>query len=139
MDVSSSTGMYGDTQCQHAVFVMESDNGITTPLCGNNKGYHSEYQLFILQSKNLYLIDLYPHKSNRMSLWSVCLWCWIFLIATPIRFSFMKSPLQKYGSVCTLDWVVHFMVASYMSLDGLGYIIIRFKYLIYAIFYLSFI
>jgi len=32
--------MYGDTQCQHAVFVMESDNGITTPLCGNNKGYH---------------------------------------------------------------------------------------------------
>jgi len=39
-DTSSKIGMYGDTVCQNAIFNMESDNGNTTPLCGNNKGYH---------------------------------------------------------------------------------------------------
>ena len=37
---TAGTGMYGDTVCQRSVFLLESDNGLTTPLCGNNKGYH---------------------------------------------------------------------------------------------------
>lgn len=38
-DVTSGN-FYANTQCQQSSFLMESDDGVSTPLCGNNKGYH---------------------------------------------------------------------------------------------------